>query len=535
MKTSSLRLLLLSIAILSVSLKSNGQSWTDASLYASSAADELNRSLKDKNDNTYWLGVFEGPLKIGSETLKNEEGAKSTVLFKRKSNGELDWVAQMGIGKTSDAAAATLMYLNESGTEIMVTGFLSDNSTITFTNPKGSDFNAKSTSSDRRFDAYYGLDGELKKVNVYNTSLSRDLWEYDPNSSNVFQTQTISGDISLTKGPLDGSNIWATAFKGATEISDIHIANDGRIAVVGEFDNNLTIGDSTYNLTTENNIFVAVLDKDGKAMSSEHLQAGYGASERILLEGDQLFLVSFFDRFMTWRGDQKLFGDATAVAHFEIENTGSITLKSTQGLVSNPFSIEEVKYYGNHLVVAGSAGDRVLVTGGTADDFEYTNGSYDCVLAFYDATEMKVTNFLLGGGGESAQERFNALQILSDGTVLAGGWVSAPNSDIKFGKVELTGNDDKDMVIATAKLTHVGIDTDLQKAGPIAIYPNPVNNRFKIETSSPIEQIRVLDIQGQVVQIKYARQIDASALPSGLYILEAISDTKILRTQFIKN
>jgi len=535
MKTSLTCITLL--AVLSAPLVTIGQSWDDVSLYSSSQRDEIFESVKDKDDNTYWLGIFEGELKIGDVTVKNEDGVNCSVLFKKKSNGDIDWVAQMGMGKTTDGAVAFSMYLNEKTSEIMVTGALANNTNITFTNPKGSDVIAKSTTSDRQFDAIYGLDGEVKSVTVFSSSVQRELWMFDRTSSDMLQTQTIDGELNLSKGPLGGTMTWSTPFKGATEVTDVHIAKDGRIAVVGDFESAVEIGDSSYTATGASNTFIAILDKNGTVLTSDYLEANFVADQEICIEGSAVFLVGFFDRFMRWRGEIKHGGDVTALVHFNIDPKSNLRLQASTTIRSDPFTPEDIQSYGKHVIVAGRAFDYVLHTDGTSDDFQYTNGSADGSLAFYDTTEKKVTSFLMGGADGTAQEKLNTLEILSNGKVLAGGWAFGGDGDITFGSFTLKGKDQQDMVIASTKLTAVGLNEKVQHTTAPTMYPNPAHQSIQFGQDITVEHLKILDTHGRVIQDKASitnQSIDISALPTGVYILEGLSESRTFHVQFIK-
>lgn len=59
----------------------------------------------------------------------------------------------------------------------------------------------------------------------------------------------------------------------------------------------------------------------------------------------------------------------------------------------------------------------------------------------------------------------------------------------------------------------------------VKVYPNPASTIFTIEASSDIKSVQLYDIQGRQLQALSAegqsRQIDVSALPSGIYFVKA--------------
>lgn len=63
-----------------------------------------------------------------------------------------------------------------------------------------------------------------------------------------------------------------------------------------------------------------------------------------------------------------------------------------------------------------------------------------------------------------------------------------------------------------------------------SIYPNPATDYLRIESQTPLEQVKLTDLAGRVALQQTFRQahgdvsVDISTLPSGIYLLEAITD-----------
>lgn len=533
MKTLLKSLLLVLIA--TIPFHNFGQAWNDVSIYSSSGEDRIVDGVKDQNDNTYWIADFKGEITIGTETLFNADGMSAGALFKRDKNGTIQWVVQMGDGKTDEGVGVNYIYVDENASQVLVRGNLSANAEFNFDNLKGADFKVSSTSSNWIFRARYTFDGELKNVDVYSLPSEDRIWAFDNSNSNALQTQTIDGNLSLTSGPLGGTAKWTTSFKGATEITNAIIADDNRVAVLGEFDSNLEIGDSTYQPQFENNVFIAILDKDGTPIISDFLETNFAADGHIYLDGDNVYVASYFDKFVRRRGTVLSGGDITPIIHFKIGSNGKLLHRSTVLVQSNEMNFTGIDVQGKFVVMSGRANDYIRSTG---EDQEDCYGNQDCGLAVFDTTSKKV-KFLIGGGDDGNSEYFNSVQALSTGEVVLGGQVGTnSNDEVIFGKITKKVSGTHSMVMASIELT----PTDLEEYHPInpavSLFPNPASNTVELTSNIEITHLRILDINGRVMMINEGTQqqvIDTSYLPAGLYILEAHSTSKVFNTQFVKN
>lgn len=74
---------------------------------------------------------------------------------------------------------------------------------------------------------------------------------------------------------------------------------------------------------------------------------------------------------------------------------------------------------------------------------------------------------------------------------------------------------------------HVGIQ---EPEFTFSIYPNPATTNLTIESRTPLAQVWVSDVAGRVVwqetlrSAQSDRNIDVSALPSGIYLVAAITE-----------
>lgn len=70
----------------------------------------------------------------------------------------------------------------------------------------------------------------------------------------------------------------------------------------------------------------------------------------------------------------------------------------------------------------------------------------------------------------------------------------------------------------------------------LIIYPNPVKDALRIVANETIEQVRIFDLSGQLVQTAvFPENLDVSSLPAGIYCIEARSvNQKSKRIKFVK-
>ena len=84
----------------------------------------------------------------------------------------------------------------------------------------------------------------------------------------------------------------------------------------------------------------------------------------------------------------------------------------------------------------------------------------------------------------------------------------------------------------------VGINT-ISNNNNLQIYPNPTKGIIRINSINEAKKISVLDISGRIIFEKSKPQqqetIDLSNFDNGIYIINILSDKKVLTTQIIKN
>ena len=81
-------------------------------------------------------------------------------------------------------------------------------------------------------------------------------------------------------------------------------------------------------------------------------------------------------------------------------------------------------------------------------------------------------------------------------------------------------------------VTIVGINEYVQNE--LTVFPNPASNWVTINGVAPNTTIRLLDLNGSMVKTSVGNVFSVSELPAGVYILEAATNTEIIRSRFVK-
>lgn len=74
------------------------------------------------------------------------------------------------------------------------------------------------------------------------------------------------------------------------------------------------------------------------------------------------------------------------------------------------------------------------------------------------------------------------------------------------------------------------VDVEENRLNETSIYPNPATDNLRIESQTPLAQVKLTDLAGRVAlqqtlkQVQGDVSIDVSTLPSGIYLLEAITE-----------
>ena len=74
------------------------------------------------------------------------------------------------------------------------------------------------------------------------------------------------------------------------------------------------------------------------------------------------------------------------------------------------------------------------------------------------------------------------------------------------------------------------------KQTPIALYPNPVEEIFKIDGTNTLESIELLDIAGNKVpfSVESPKEVNVSGLKSGIYFCQLKTGNQAVSIKFVK-
>lgn len=68
----------------------------------------------------------------------------------------------------------------------------------------------------------------------------------------------------------------------------------------------------------------------------------------------------------------------------------------------------------------------------------------------------------------------------------------------------------------------------------LRIYPNPAQNQVFISTESPVQEVKIYNLHGQLMISTHQQLIDISALRAGQYIIEVQNGTQVIREKLVK-
>lgn len=78
-----------------------------------------------------------------------------------------------------------------------------------------------------------------------------------------------------------------------------------------------------------------------------------------------------------------------------------------------------------------------------------------------------------------------------------------------------------------------------QKQFGLTLYPNPTKGQFHLRANSPMEQIRVYNMLGELVKVEASpgkqAVLDLSEFPKGVYTARALIEGQMLSTKVVKN
>lgn len=394
------------------------------------------------------------------------------------------------------------------------------------------------------------------------------------------ESQIGSKSIFVLKLNPAGEVIWATSFDGNNlkEVKDVCIDDAGNIFLTGYFKETLFFGDTSLVARGETDVFIAKLSDQGEPQWARQFggrKDTRGIGIGVLPEGDLVVVgyyndTTYFDGFSlaanTFDRDIFVIG---------LDDYGILLWARRAGGVFDEEPLEmKIADNGDIWLTGYLIGVLTLDEGFSVQS---TNGTTDIFLLRYGADGRPIAAKTWGGASPSLA---TSLDFLEQEVILAGlyngsvnlagnlpvaameeaGFVGAFDQQgqslwsksiqasgpvfinkvlVKEANIWVAGTFEGNMTIGSQTMisnggfdgflanlsilpTALNVDKDAVK---VRLFPNPVSDTLFIDTSTPIQQIRLKDNAGKIVfQANALEAIDVSRFPVGVYFLEL--DTK---------
>lgn len=79
-----------------------------------------------------------------------------------------------------------------------------------------------------------------------------------------------------------------------------------------------------------------------------------------------------------------------------------------------------------------------------------------------------------------------------------------------------------------------GVGIDELDSDKIVVYPNPTYSQITIQSENKIEQVKVFNSIGSLVQVEYSESFSVENLPTGIYVINIVTNDGINRSRFVK-
>lgn len=165
--------------------------------------------------------------------------------------------------------------------------------------------------------------------------------------------------------------------------------------------------------------------------------------------------------------------------------------------------------------------------------YQNTSGFDKCIgvkikkngLTSYNFNAYRATTFMSGdyltdwiGGSDGAVYSYN-------GDTYNCSYINVPNGENFYIQV-FTANDDYEIILTDINCTNVLANQDFSTPQQITIYPNPSQGVFYVTSKEKLDRISLYNLQGQALEVylQPESQIDLSGYPSGIYLVEIVSE-----------
>jgi len=487
----------------------------------------------DDDDRLYTMDkTTDGGFILGGRSLSNISGDKTEDaigngdfwVVKVDSNGEIEWQNTIGgtfddhlysINQTSDGGyiLGGISNSNISGDKtenvmgaldywIVKINSLGD---VEWDNTVGGNGEDYLYSIEQTFDDGYYLGG------YSNSNISGDKTENSMGENDIWVVKLNENGIVEWDNTIGGSNY--------DSIRSLFVTSDGGSILGGTSGSDIS-GDKTENSIGLSDFWVVKLNPDGLI----EWQNTIGGTESDWIES--ISQTSDGGYIVGGVSESDISGDKTENSNggfdfwvIKLDNSGTVVWQNTIGgnNIDTLKSICETDDGG--FFIAGSSTSDI-----SGDKTENTMGGSDYwVVKLNSLGSIEGQNTI---GGNNAEAAYSAVQ-LNDGSFLLSGF---SNSDISGDKTEDSmGEYDYWILKLSATL---GLQDILKNV--FNLYPNPVQETLNIESQQQLENVKLYNLQGQLIKEVSSNNVDVSQLSAGLYFVKVTVEGKSQTQKFIK-
>jgi len=511
----------------------------------------------DASNNNYVLGSFAGAsIAFGNVILTSSDGG-ANFLVKYNSNGHVNWAKSF---EGNDYDKGTSVIADNFGNLYVVGWFYSD--TIVF----GSDtlynngVGGYQSGYTDIFIAKYDTAGNVLWAKSAGGILSDSALSVTTDKAgNVYMSGAFSSpslifgpdtlinsgkhDMFVAQFDANGNVIWAKNAVGNGDDYGQSVTTDlqGNCYVAGFF-HSLSITFDTINLVnydqsvwTYADIFLVKYNAEGNviwAKKAGGIKGDFAQSVSSDTIGNVYMGGNFFGSTATFDNiiltNSNLAGTSVFLAKY---NSDGNVLWAKNSVGSNYDDIWSI--------VANPTGDNVYITGQFASHYFLLdtiilynpNNSPDVYVAKYNSSGNIIWAIRAGGTDEDISE---SIALDASGDICIAGHYRSPN--LNFGNYHLTSSNSA-IKMFIAKLGIITGINEYYNEFDVFIFPNPANDNLTIETPQK-SSIEIINIQGQLIKTLTSSgnktNIDVSALPCGVYIVEVKTEKGMAVKKFVK-
>lgn len=464
--------------------------------FGGSLIDQGNAIDLDAAGNVYITGYFEGTADFDpSAGVSNltSAGARDIFILKLNSNGDFQWVKQIG-GTLLDAGNA--IKIDASG-------------------------------------------------NIYTSGIFFGTADLDPSAGTSSASSAGQSDIYILKLDANGDFVWVKSFGGTTydAINAIDIDGSGNVFATGYYGTTVDFdpGAGTTSFTSEggNDYFVLKLDANGDfSWATSHGSASNEEGFDLVVDpSNNVLMTGYYENtvdFEPGAGITNLTssGFTDGFVH-KLDNSGNLVwVKNIGGTESeNPYGIS-TDADGN-VYTAGSYS-------GTCD-FDPNAGTTNLTpIGDYDNFVQKLTSdgdldFAYSVGSPAGDLVFSIDVDASKNIFTTGFYRDNCEFDPGTGSFQITSAGTRDIYVH--KMTQTMDDSGLESDNNIQfnLYPNPAQDNIAIITNETLTAVLIYDLYGNLVKTASTKNIAIDDLAKGVYILQINTAKGSGQQRLIKN